>query len=338
MPHLSIVTPCYNEEKNAEDVYRQVRDVVATLAGFTYEHIFIDNRSTDGTAAVLRRLAAADPNVKVILNVRNFGHIRSPYHALLQASGDAVVLLAGDLQDPPAMIRDFVERWQAGFKVVLGVKTESEESPLMFAIRGAYYNLIGRMSDVRLVKNNTGFGLYDRVVIEALRKLDDPYPYFRGLVCELGWESAKIPYRQPARRRGVTANNFYTLYDIAMLGITSHSKVPLRLATMAGFALSVLSFLTALGYLAAKLAFWDSFELGLAPLIIGLFFFGSIQLLFLGVIGEYVGFIYQQVLKRPLVVEQERLNFEARPAGAAPRPEAGGAPLSVVQGSGAAPR
>ncbi len=208
------------------------------------------------------------------------------------------------------MIRDFVAKWQEGFKVVLGVKTESEESALMFAIRGAYYNFIGKVSDVKLVKNNTGFGLYDRVVIEHLRDLEDPYPYFRGLVCELGWESAKIPYKQPSRKRGVTANNFYTLYDIAMLGITSHSKVPLRIATMLGFAMSMLSFLTAMGYFAAKLLFWDKFELGLAPLIIGLFFFGSIQLFFLGLLGEYIGFIYTQVLKRPLVVEKERINFE----------------------------
>jgi polyisoprenyl-phosphate glycosyltransferase len=314
MPHLSIVTPCYNEEKNAEDVYLQVKEVIASLPGFTYEHIFIDNKSADGTAKVLRQLAARDTNVKVILNTRNFGHIRSPYHALLQTSGDAVVLLAGDLQDPPGMIRDFVSKWQEGYNVVLGVKTESEESPLMFAVRGAYYNFIGKVADVQLVKNNTGFGLYDHVVIEELRKLEDPYPYFRGLISELGWEAAKLPYKQPRRRRGISANNFYTLYDIAMLGITSHSKVPLRIATMMGFALSVLSFLTSMGYLVAKLLFWDKFELGLAPLIIGLFFFGSVQLFFLGLLGEYIAFIYTQVLKRPLVVEQERINFNAPPA------------------------
>lgn len=334
MPHLSIVTPCYNEEKNAEDVYLQVKEVIASLPGFTYEHIFIDNKSTDGTAKVLRQLASKDTNVKVILNTRNFGHIRSPYHALLQARGDAVVLLAGDLQDPPAMIRDFVAKWHEGYKVVLGVKTESEESPLMFAIRGAYYNFIGKVADVRLVKNNTGFGLYDRVVIEELRKLEDPYPYFRGLISELGWESAKLPYKQPRRRRGISANNFYTLYDIAMLGITSHSKVPLRLATMLGFALSVLSFLTSMGYLVAKLLFWDKFELGLAPLIIGLFFFGSIQLFFMGLLGEYIAFIYTQVLKRPLVVEQERINFDAPPARLDVAPQAG---LAVVQSHSSSP-
>jgi glycosyltransferase involved in cell wall biosynthesis len=333
MPHLSIVTPCYNEEKNAEDVYLQVKEVIASLPGFTYEHIFIDNKSTDGTAKVLRSLAARDSNVKVILNTRNFGHIRSPYHALLQSSGDAVVLLAGDLQDPPTMIRDFVAKWQEGFKVVLGVKTESEESPLMFAIRSAYYNFIGKVAEVKLVKNNTGFGLYDRVVIQELRKLDDPYPYFRGLISELGWDSAKIPYKQPRRRRGISANNFYTLYDIAMLGITSHSKVPLRIATMLGFAMSLLSFLLSVGYFVAKLVFWNKFELGLAPLIIGLFFFGSVQLFFMGLLGEYIAFIYTQVLKRPLVVEAERINFEA-PAqkDASPQPE-----LLVMQGRSGSP-
>lgn len=320
MPFLSIVTPCYNEEKNVEELYRQTKEVIASLPGFTYEHIFIDNASKDATARELRKLAAADPNVKVILNTRNFGHIRSPYHALMQSSGDAVILLVADLQDPPAMIRDFVQKWQEGYKVVLGVKTESEESALMFAFRSAYYNFIGRVSDVPLVKNNTGFGLYDRVVIETLRRLDDPYPYFRGLVADLGWESFKISYKQPARRRGVSANNFYTLYDIAMLGITSHSKVPLRVGTMAGFLLSGLSMLTALGYLTAKLVFWNEFELGLAPILIGLFFFGSVQLFFLGLLGEYVGFIHTHVVKRPLVVEKERINFGPSRLAAEPQP------------------
>lgn len=310
MPFISIVSPCYNEEENVEEVYRQVKEVVASLPGYTYEHIFIDNDSSDRTVALLKRLAAQDRNVKIIVNSRNFGHIRSPYYALLQASGEAVILLVSDLQDPPAMIRDFVRKWEEGYKVVLGVKTQSRETPAMFLLRKMYYDLIGRLSDIKLTKNNTGFGLYDRRVIEVLRDVNDPYPYFRGLISEIGFESAKIEYTQPARTRGITKNNFYTLFDIGMLGITNHSKVPLRLATILGFSLSMVSLLIAFGYFIAKLLFWNQFSIGIAPLVIGLFFFSSVQLFFIGIIGEYVGSIQTQVLKRPLVIEKERINFD----------------------------
>jgi glycosyltransferase involved in cell wall biosynthesis len=311
MAKLSIVTPCYNEEGNIEELYRQVRKVFEEeLSTYEYEHIFIDNASRDSTPEILRKLAAADQNVKVILNNRNFGHIRSPIHGLLQAGGDAMVLLVADLQDPPAMIVDFVAKWREGWKVVLGVKTESDESPLMFAVRKAYYNLVSRLSETELIKNYTGFGLYDREVIEQIRKIADPYPYFRGLIAELGFPIWKIEYRQPARRRGITSNNFYRLYDTAMLGITSHSKVPLRVATMFGFAASAVSLLVALGYFVAKLVWWNQFQLGMAPLIIGIFFFGSVQLFFIGILGEYIGSIHTQVLRRPLVVERERVNFK----------------------------
>jgi len=306
---ISIITPCYNEEANINDVYEQVKKVMGSLPGYSYEHIFIDNCSKDKTPQVLRSLAAKDKRAKVIFNTRNFGHIRSPFYAMLQATGDAVIPIVADLQDPPEMIVDFLKKWEEGYKVILGVKTKSEESALMFAIRSAYYNFIGRVSEIELTKNNTGFGLYDRVVMDILRKIDDPYPYFRGLISELGFEAAKIEYTQPARRRGITSNNFYRLYDIAMLGITSHSKVPLRVATMLGFAMSLLSLLTAFGYLIAKLVFWNSFSLGIAPTIIGLFLFSSVQLFFVGIIGEYIGAIHTQVLKRPLVVERERINF-----------------------------
>jgi glycosyltransferase involved in cell wall biosynthesis len=309
MKLLSIVTPCFNEEGNVEEVYKQVKQIVATLPGFNYEHIFIDNASADRTAEILRELASKDRNVKVILNNRNFGHIRSPYHALLQSSGDAVILLVADLQDPPAMIRDFVREWEGGNKVVLGVKSASDESAVMFAIRKLYYDFISRVSETELTKNNTGFGLYDRKVIETLRTIDDSYPYFRGLISELGFKTSKLSYHQPARHRGVTSNNFYRLYDIAMLGITNHSKVPLRVAAMMGFLMSVVFFLIAVGYLVAKLIFWNEFQLGFAPLLVGIFFFSSVQLLFTGVLGEYIGSIHTQVLKRPLVVEKERINF-----------------------------
>jgi len=309
---LSIVTPCYNEQDNLEELCRRVKAVGSDLAGrgYDYEHVIIDNASTDQSPEKLRRLAAEDTRIKVILNSRNFGHIRSPYHAFLQARGDAVVCMVSDLQEPPEMILSFVEKWEAGCKIVLGVKTESEESSLFFAARKFYYWLIGRLSEVPLVKNCTGFGLYDRQVVEVLRKIDDPYPYFRGLICDIGFERAEIPFVQAARKRGFTKNNIYTLYDNAMLGITNHSKVPLRLATFTGFCLAGMSLLAALAYLAYKLVFWDSFQLGLAPLIIGMFFFSSVQLIFLGIVGEYVGAIHTQVLKRPLVVEKERINFD----------------------------
>jgi glycosyltransferase involved in cell wall biosynthesis len=228
---------------------------------------------------------------------------------LLQSRGDAIIALCSDLQDPPSLILDFIKKWEEGYRVVLGVKKTSEESTIMFAIRKAYYHLINSMSDIELTKNHTGFGLYDRAVVDVLRNIGDPYPYFRGLVADLGFESAKIYYDQPSRKRGISKNNFYTLYDYAMLGITNHSKIPLRLATMSGFAVSILSLLVAFGYFAAKILFWNSFSLGTAPLVIGLFFFSAVQLFFIGIIGEYIGSIHTQILKRPLVIEKERINF-----------------------------
>ena len=309
MKRISIVTPCYNEEENVAELYRQVKAVFDGLPHYEYEHIFIDNASRDRTVALLKEIATVDHNVKIIVNTRNFGHIRSPYHGLLQSQGDATILLVADLQDPPAMIAGFLQKWEEGFPIVMGVKSQSKESSAMFAIRKMYYNFIGTVSEVELVKNFTGFGLYDQQVVKLLRDMDDPYPYFRGLIADLGFESCQIEYVQPSRKRGISKNNFYTLYDMAMLGITNHSKVPLRLATMAGFLMSVISFLIAMAYLVAKLVFWDNFALGTAPVVIGLFFLASVQLFFIGIIGEYIGAIYTQVQKRPLVVEKERINF-----------------------------
>jgi len=251
--------------------------------------------------------------VRLIVNARNFGHIRSPYHALLQASGDAVVLLASDLQDPPELIIDMVRAWEAGYRVAAGVKEQSRESRSMWFVRSAYYRLARKMADVVLIEHFTGFGLYDRAVINVLKSIGDPYPYFRGLIAEIGFDVKRILYTQPTRKRGITKNNFYTLYDMAMLGITSHSKIPIRLATMAGFALSIVSFLISLTYLILKLVLWDRFQLGTAPLLIGMFFFGSVQIFFIGLIGEYIAAIHTQVLRRPLVVESERLNFDGPP-------------------------
>jgi glycosyltransferase involved in cell wall biosynthesis len=307
---ISIVTPCYNEGENIEELYRRIVEVMSKLP-YEYEHICIDNCSTDDTVNKLKAIAAKDRRVKLIINARNFGHIRSPYYALLQSRGDASVLMASDLQDPPEMIVDFIRKWEEGFKTVLAVKPESEESALMFFVRKIYYRLISRISEVPLVRNATGAGLFDRVVIDILRKIDDPYPYFRGLLCEIGFPIATVPFRQPRRQRGITSNNFYTLYDIAMLGITNHSKVPLRLMALGGFALSILSLLTAIGFLVAKLIFWDSFQLGVAPVLIGIFFFGAVQTFFIGLLGEYIGSIHTQVRNMPLVIEAERVNFDS---------------------------
>lgn len=309
MKHITILTPCYNEEENIEEVYKQTRAVFSGISTVTYEHLFIDNHSTDNTVAILRRFAALDPMVKVILNSRNFGHIRSPYHGLMQAQGDAVILLVADLQDPPELIPQFVDKWLSGEKIVVGVKPAAEESAVMFAIRRIYYILVKKIADIQLIENFTGFGLYDRQVLDILKKIEEPYPYFRGLISEVGFDAVKISYTQPRRLHGTTKNNFYTLYDIAMLGITSHSRIPLRIATMAGFLLSGVSLLISICYLLMKLLFWNEFSLGTAPLLIGMFFFASIQLFFIGLVGEYVGAILTRVSGRPLVIERERINF-----------------------------
>lgn len=306
---ISIVTPCYNEEANIDELYQRIIEVMSRL-DYDYEHVFIDNCSTDGSHAKLRALAAQDKRVKVIFNARNFGHIRSPYHALLQVNGDCAVLIASDLQDPPEMIEEFVKKWEEGFKTVMAVKPESEESRMMFLVRRAYYRFVTRISEVPLVQNATGAGLFDRAVLDILKKIDDPYPYFRGLLCEIGFPIATVPFKQPRRQRGITKNNFYTLYDIAMLGITNHSKVPLRLMVMGGGLLAGLSLLAAFAFLLAKLVFWNSFQMGIAPLLISLFFFSSVQILFLGMLGEYLGSVHTQMRNMPLVVEAERLNFD----------------------------
>jgi len=312
MKLISIVTPCYNEEQNVENLYQQVKVIFDVLPQYKYEHIFIDNSSTDKTVEILKKIAGIDPNIKIIVNIRNFGHIRSPYYGILQANGDAVILLVADLQDPPYLITKFLEKWEDGFKIVIGTKYKSKENQLLFFIRKIFYNTISGISETEQVKNFTGFGLYDKTFVSILKTIDEPYPYFRGLITELGFERTEIPYVQPKREKGKTKNNFYTLYDIAMLGFINYSKLPLRLASFIGFAVSLLSFLIAMGYLIAKLIFWSTFSIGVAPLVIGLFFFGGVQLFFLGIIGEYIGAIFTQVKKRPLVVEKERINFDEK--------------------------
>ncbi len=314
MKTISIITPCYNEEANVEELYQRVRAEMVKLGAYRYEHVFIDNSSQDNTVAVLKDIAARDHNVKIIVNTRNFGHIRSPIHGLLQTQGDAVIGIVADLQDPPELIPAMIAKWQEGYSMVLCIKRTSEENPAMFWLRKKFYQTVERLSSIETFENFTGFGLYDRKVVEAVRAFGDPYPYFRGMIAEIGLPHYELPYDQPARKRGITKNNFYTLWDIAMLGITNLSKVPLRFVTFLGFAGAALSMFTGLGYLAYKLMFWANFTVGIAPLVIGLFFLGSVQLLAMGILGEYIGSIYTQVQKRPYVIEKERINFEYQPS------------------------
>lgn len=308
MSRISIVTPCFNEEEIIQHMYNEVKKVMADLPQYEYEHLFIDNASSDQTVAILRDISAQDSHVKVIVNTRNFGHIRSPYHGITQASGDAVILMVADLQDPPHLIKDFLQKWKEGFKIVIGIKQSTHEKFPLSVIRRWYYRFVTRIAEVPLHNDFTGFGLYDRAVVNILRELDDPYCYFRGLIADLGFKTAKIPYHQPLRVRGITKNNFYTLYDMAMLGITTHSKVPIRLATLAGFSLAFMSLLVAASFLLLKLFFWSYFPIGIAPMLIAIFFFASVQLFFIGLLGEYILSIHTQVLKRPRVVEAERIN------------------------------
>jgi len=303
------MTACYNEEENIQEVYEQVKAVFKDLPQYRYEHIFIDNASEDKTVAILKEIAKHDKNVKVIVNARNFGHIRSPFHGLIQTQGDAVISIVADLQDPPEMIKQFLQEWEAGYKIVIGVKPKSHESWPMARVRKLYYYLLSKISQEKLIRNFTGFGLYDKQFIQVLRNLDDPYPYFRGLITEMGFRIKELPYVQPKRLHGSSKNNLYTLFDMALLGMTSHSKVPIRLATIGGLFLSIISFGLSLIFLLLKLIFWKSFSMGVAPILIGLFFFSSVQLFFIGLIGEYVAAIHTQVLKRPRVIERERVNF-----------------------------
>jgi glycosyltransferase involved in cell wall biosynthesis len=309
MKKLSIVSGCFNEAGNVEELVARVTKAMDTVSKYDYEQIIIDNASTDGTPEILKKLAADNSRLKVILNARNFGHIRSPYHGMMQGTGDAVIYLASDLQEPPELITDFLKYWETGAKAVVAIKDSSDESPLFFAVRRLYYKIVEGLADTKTIQNFTGFGLYDRVIIEYCRELNDPYPYFRGLIAEVGLPVQRVSYHQPLRTRGFTKNNLYTLYDMAMLGITNFSKVPLRLATMIGFASALVCLIVAFCYLVYKLLFWYSLPIGTAPMVIGIFFFASVQLFFIGILGEYIGAIHTQVLKRPLVVEKERINF-----------------------------
>jgi polyisoprenyl-phosphate glycosyltransferase len=307
---ISIVTPCYNEEGNVVELHRRMRLVMEGLPQYDYEHIFIDNASTDDTVVLLRGLASTDNRVKLILNARNFGQVRSPMHGFLQAKGDAVGMLYADLQDPPELFVEMLQNWEQGYATVAAIKDSSDEAGWVYGLRSLFYRTVGRLTDVKVMDHFTGFGLYDRAVVQILREqFPDPMPYFRGMIAEIGLPSTKVHYNQKQRFRGVTKNNFYSLYDVAMLGITNLSKVPLRLVTVMGLIAAALSVLAGTFYFLYKLVFWNSFSVGIAPLVLGLFFLGAVQLLALGILGEYIGSIHTFVQRRPLVVERERVNF-----------------------------
>ena len=311
MKTISIVVPCYNEEENVEAMRNALVEMFGRdLPEYRYEILFIDNDSADRTREILRKLCKADKNVKAIFNAKNFGQFNSPYYAMLQTTGDCTVLMAADFQDPVEMIPRFVKEWENGYKIVIGIKKSSQENKIMYWLRSCYYKTIKKLSDVEQIEHFTGFGLYDRKFIQVLRELDDPTPFLRGIVAELGFKRKEIPYEQPKRRAGKTSNNFYKLYDAAMLSFTSYTKVGLRLATICGSICSAVSMVVALIYLVMKLLYWDRFPAGMAPLLIGMCFLGSVQIFFIGLVGEYVLTINSRMMKRPLVVEEERLNFD----------------------------
>ena len=309
MKKISIISPCYNEEENLPELHRRLTSVMKQHPEYEYDILWGDNASTDHTRDVIRKICAQDKHVKAIFNSANFGHIRSPYHLIMTANGDAVIHLCADMQEPPEVLHEFIREWENGAKVVCGVKPKSKENPIKYFLRGCFYTVIQKISDTPQIKHFTGFGLYDRVVINALKQFNEPYPYLRGLVAEIGFKRVEVPYVQDARKHGASKNNFFTLYDCAMIGFVNHTKMPLRLAAFTGFILAFLSLLTAIAYFIYKLVYWDNFSVGSAPVVIGLFFFSAVQLIFIGVIGEYIGAIWTQVKNKPHVIEQERINF-----------------------------
>lgn len=310
MKKISILIPCYNEEENIVPISKAVVEVLEKeLSNYDYEILFIDNCSTDKTRDLLRIVCSENPKIKAILNTRNFGQFNSPYHGLCQTDGDCAVTMCCDFQDPVELIPRFVEKWEEGYKIVSGVKISSKENCLIYFLRTVYYKLIRKMSDVEMIEHFTGFGLYDKSFIELVKKLDDPIPFFRGIVAEFGYKRTEIEYEQPKRRAGKSHNNWYTLYDAAMLSITSYTKIGLRLAIFGGFISAGISFIVGIVYLILKLINWNSFQAGIAPMVIGMSFIGSIQMCFIGLLGEYVMSIHTRIMHRPLVVEEERINF-----------------------------
>lgn len=310
---ISVLIPCFNEEDNIKETYTKVKEqmeIVKKNREYDYEIIWIDNASTDKSVFLLKEIAKKDKSIKIIVNAKNAGFVRSCHYGLLQCYGDAVIFIEADLQTPPEMIQTFIDKWEEGYKVVAGVKATSKENHLMFTIRKLFYSSLAMCSEVNLIKNFLGVGLYDQSFIETLRGIDDPFPYFRGMVAELGTDIVTVPYNQQIRKRGKSSFSFYKLFDIAMLGFVNQTKLPIRMATFIGLAMAVVSLLLAIWGLIYKLLNWDSFSVGIAGLSVGLFFFSSVQLVFLGLIGEYISAIFIQVRKRPLVIERERINFD----------------------------
>lgn len=311
MKKISILIPCYNEEENVGPMSEAIVNLFTTqLQAYDYELLFIDNDSKDKTREILRDICSKNPKIKAIFNAKNFGQFNSPYHGILQTTGDCTISMVCDFQDPIELIPQYIEEWEKGYKIVIGIKTSSKENPIMYHIRGVYYKLIKKFSDVEQIEHFTGSGLYDKEFVNVLRNLKDPTPFLRGIVAELGYKRKEIPYEQPQRRAGKTSNNFMRLYDAAMLSITSYTKIGLRLCTFFGMLIAGGSALVGLVYLIMKLIMWESFTAGMAPVLIGMFFLGAIQLFFLGFIGEYVLSINQRVMNRPLVIEEERINFD----------------------------
>lgn len=310
MKKISILIPCYNEEDNVGPMSEAIANLFTTeLTSYDYELLFIDNDSHDNTRSLLREICAKNPKIKAIFNAKNFGQFNSPYYGILQTTGDCTISMVCDFQDPIELIPQYIKEWENGYKIVIGIKTSSKENPIMYHLRGLYYKFIKKFSDVEQIEHFTGSGLYDRDFVEVLRKLKDPTPFLRGIVAELGYRRKEIPYEQPKRRAGKTHNNFYSLYDAAMLSITSYTKIGLRLCTFFGVICGSASVVIGLVYLIMKLVHWNSFAPGMAPVLIGMFFLGAIQLFFIGFIGEYILSINQRVMNRPLVIEEERINF-----------------------------
>ena len=308
MTKISIVTPTFNEDQNIQKLCSDIKKEMEKLS-LDYEHIIIDNSSTDNTIKILKEICNEDKKIKVIINSKNYGHIKSPFYGILQTTGDACILMASDFQDPVELIPEYIEKWKKGSKIVLGEKIKSEESSTIFSARKLFYKFLNKISETKLSENTTGSGIFDKTVVEKLRKINDPYPYFRGLLNEIGETVETVKFNQPNRLLGKTKNNFFTLYDIGMLGIVKHSRMPLRFMILIGFLSSLISFGIAIFYLIYKILFWNSFELGIAPLVIGIFLFASIQILLIGIIGEYIGIILLHQRNMPLVVEKERINF-----------------------------
>ena len=304
--------PCYNEEENARPIYEAVRDeLLKSCPAYNYEILFIDNKSQDKTREIIEQICAEDKHVKAIFNVKNFGQFNSPYYGIINTTGDCTITICADFQDPVELIPKFVHEWENGYKVVIGRKTKSQENGLVYFLRGCYYKMIRKMSSVEMIEQFTGFGLYDRSFVDTLRNLNDPTPFIRGIVAELGPARKEIEYTQPQRRAGKTSNNWYSLFDAAMLSFTSYTKVGMRVAEFVGFGIAVLSFLIGFIYLIAKLVNWDGITAGYAPTMIAVFFMGGVQLAFMGFIGEYIMAMNTRIMNRPLVVEEKRINFDA---------------------------